>query len=235
MTAGNDAGRTYDCLWAEAQQAFQNGRVEIDPHLDKKAKDRRLGLTVIGQPAPAVQARFNAFLDQARQVAPGQYFYRDGEFHLTVLSLFTATELFEPHWHNLAAYRAAVDQAMLAKQAFSVHYRGVTASKSAVMVQGFAQGPQLDHLRAALRQALSDAGFGGGLDQRYAINTAHATVMRFKSQPDNLPEILALLRENRTTDFGSTTFRQLLLVKNDWYMSQEKVRVLARYHLANGA
>jgi len=54
-------------------------------------------------------------------------------------------------------------------------------------------------------------------------------VIRFTYQPEEVPKLIELLRRNRTTDFGKTTYQELQLVKNDWYMSQEKVGVLARY------
>jgi len=231
MMSGSSADETYTRLWAEAADHFQNGQVGIDPYLRDKEKDRRLGLSVIGRPDPAVGQRFVTFLNQVKLVTPNQYFYRDSEFHLTVLSLFTATEAFARHWRRLAAYRSAVDQALSNGQAFTVHYRGITASKNAVMIQGFVQGNQLAQMRASLRQALRAAGLGEGLDQRYAIETAHSTVLRFSSQPEDLAKLFDLLRQNRTTDFGKTTYQELQLVKNDWYMSQDKVEVLAQYSL----
>lgn len=234
MIAKSPVGEIYDRLWSEATTYFQSGRVEIDPFLAGRANDRRLGLSVIGRLEPAVNERFVSFLRKVKQVAPKQHFYRNSEFHLTILSLFTATEAFAPHWNNRAAYRAAVDQALSGGQAFTVHYQGITASKSAIMIQGFASGLQLNQLRVRLRQALRDAGLDGGLDERYIIDTAHTTVVRFKSPPGNLMGLLALLQQNRTTDFGATLFSELQLVKNDWYMSQDRVHVLARYPLTNG-
>jgi 2'-5' RNA ligase len=231
MVSGSSANETYTRLWAEAADHFQNGLVGIDPYLRDKEKDRRLGLSVIGRPDPAVGQQFVAFLNQVKLVAPNQYFYRASEFHLTVLSLFTATEAFERHWRRLVAYRSAVDQALSNGQALTVHYRGITASKNAVMIQGFVQGSQLAQMRASLRQALGAAGLAEGLDQRYAIETAHSTVLRFSSQPEDLAKLFELFGQNRTTDFGKTTYRELQLVKNDWYMSQDKVEVLAQYFL----
>lgn len=221
----------YERLWAEALTHFQKGLVGIDPYLRNKAGDRRLGLSVIARPGQAVSERFNTFLDQVKRVAPDQYFYRTSEYHLTILSLFTATEAVAPYWADLAGYRAAVDQALIDRHTFTIRYQGITASKNAVMVQGFAQGSRLNQLRAGLRQALHASGLGGGLDQRYAIDTAHSTVFRFVSRPKDMPQLLDLLRAHRTISFGETTFDNLQLVKNDWYMSQDKVEILAQYPL----
>ncbi len=100
------------------------------------------------------------------------------------------------------------------------------------MVQGFPLSPVLDQLRTELRQALRSRGLGAGLDQRYTIRTAHATVMRFRTQPRNLPELVEVLSSFRSRSFGQTTVATLQLVKNDWYMSTAKVEVLAEYELA---
>jgi 2'-5' RNA ligase len=231
VSAGSSAGETYDRLWAAASDYFRDGRVEIDPYLNDRRNDRRLGFTVIGRPDRAACEQFAAFLDQVRQVAPRQYYYQASDFHLTVLSLFTATTAFEPHWNNLAAYRAAVAHALMGARPFTIGYQGITASKNAIIIQGFPQDRQLDQLRDSLRQSLRAAGVGEGLDRRYIIGTAHSTVLRFASQPEDLSGLLVVLRKNRLTDFGQTTFRELQLVKNDWYMSQAIVEILARYPL----
>jgi 2'-5' RNA ligase len=232
MTDKDPAGEKYDRLWTESVTHFQAGQVGIDPYLPDKTNDRRLGLSVIGRPGLDVAARFTSFLDQLKQLEPYQYFYSEREYHLTILSLFTATELFEPHWANLVAYRAAVDRALLDAHPFTVRYQGITASKNAVMVQGFVEDQRLNHLRADLRRALRARGLGGGLDERYTLDTAHSTICRFASQPREMSNLLALLQDHRTTIFGETTFHRLQLVKNDWYMSQEKVEILAQYPLS---
>lgn len=233
MITGVAAGDTYARLWAEAERSFQDGQVGIDPYLRDKSNDRRLGLSVIGRPGPVLNEQFVSFLERLKQVEPKQYYYRAAEFHLTILSLFTATEAFELHWNRLEDYRAPVDRALASGPAFTVHYRGITASRQAVMIQGFTQGQQLARLRARLRQALRAAGLGGGLDRRYAIETAHSTVFRFAAQPKELSRLWALLREYRTADFGRSRFHDLQLVKNDWYMSQEKAEILAHYPLVD--
>jgi hypothetical protein len=72
---------------------------------------------------------------------------------------------------------------------------------------------------------------GEGLDQRYRISTAHVTVMRFQTQPRDLQQLVHTLASYREYDFGRTAFQTLQLVKNDWYMSADKVEVLEEYSL----
>lgn len=233
MTGGSrDLCEFYDSLWRKAIDYFDGtGQVRIDPHLADKAADRRLGLSVIGRPSPAVADAFSTLLHRLAQIAPHQYYYQPDEFHITVFSLFTATEAFEPYFAQSSRYLNAVRSALFTARRFEVVFQGITASSSAVMIQGFPKCPELNRLRDRLRESLREAGLGEGLDERYRISTAHVTVMRFQTQPRNLRQLVDTLASCREYDFGQMSFRTLQLVKNDWYMSSDRVEVLAEYPL----
>ena len=221
----------YDGLWQEAMDYFKTGKVQTDSFLLDRQNDRRLGLTVIARPNHEVVKQIGSMLDHLKQIDPDQYYYQNSEIHITILSLFTATEDFEPHFSNFSRYLAAVDTALSKAKQFSVEFTGITASKSAVMVQGFPRDAQLDEIRERLRQALGDSELGQGLDTRYRIRTSHSTVMRFQVQPRTIEPLTQALKTYRETDFGVTAFTRLQLVKNDWYMSTGRVEVLAEYSL----
>jgi 2'-5' RNA ligase len=224
-------GSLYDGLWKEAQTAFALGDVEVDRFLTNPQEDRRLGVTVIARPSAGVIEKFCGFVGRLEQVVPGQYFYRPGEMHVTVLSLFTAVE---DHGHLLARLPEYLDvcrEVLSDAKGFAVHFCGVTASRSSILAQGFPQDGYLENLREQLRVTLRRRDLGGGLDTRYHITTAHSTMMRFKSVPTDLPGLLNLLREYRGFPFGCTTIELLQVVKNDWYMSLEKTELLAEYML----
>jgi 2'-5' RNA ligase len=233
MTGGlHDLSGFYDSLWYEAIDHFDGtGQVRTDPHLADKAADHRLGLSVIGRLSPAVTGEFSALLHRLALVAPNQYYYQRDEFHITVLSLFTATDSSEPYFAQSAGYLAAVRSVLSTARRFEVAFQGITASSGAVMIQGFPRSPELNRLRDRLRDGLREAGLGEGLDERYRISTAHVTVMRFQTQPRDLRQLVDTLASYREHDFGQTAFRTLQLVKNDWYMSSDKVEVLEEYPL----
>ncbi len=87
----------YDHLWCQAQGKIRSGQIDLDPVLQAREPDQRRGLTVIAQPSPAVQQAVASFLRALRRLEPDQYYYTPSEFHLTVLSLFTATiEVLRP-------------------------------------------------------------------------------------------------------------------------------------------
>jgi 2'-5' RNA ligase len=219
----------YDSLWRSAVAAFEGGRVQLDPHLPGKQGDARRGYTLMIRPAPEVARRIDAFLAEFDAREPDQYLYRPTEFHVTLLSLFTATEDYQPYFERREAYIRAVDRALSAASQFAIHFRGITASPGTVMVQGFPQDGTFAGLRDAVRRELQLAGLGGGLDQRYRIRAAHATVIRFQQPPRDLPGMVRFLSGQRQRDFGTSPVRVIELVENDWYMSEDRVKVIKEY------
>ena len=221
----------YAQLWHGALHAWHHGTVALDPLLTQKQNDQRRGFTLILRPTPAMAHQFARFLAAVAAVEPSQYYYRPSEFHITVLSLFTATAAYQPYVAHQAAYLRAIDQALAGTHRFALHFRGITASPGAIMVQGFPCDDTLDGIRQRVRQELRRAGVGSGLDQRYPITTAHATVVRFQQPFRHLHALLHCLQRYRAHDFGAMAVDAIQFVANDWYMSAEKVCALRQYPL----
>jgi 2'-5' RNA ligase len=166
-----------------------------------------------------------------KRIAPDQYYYSPNQFHITVLTLFSATENFAPFFEKIPEYSKVFSSVLANKESFQITFKGITASRSAVMVQGFTQNAKLNQLRDQLREALQKRGLDEGLDTRYRMTTAHSTIMRFQTQPKNLQVLLDTLADFREYDFGQTSIKTLQWVKNDWYMSPENIDVLEEYQL----
>ncbi len=235
MTGQSSLQEQYAAFWSQAQTAFAGGSVTVDTHLAAKSQDRRRGATLIARPNAAVAERVSQVLAQIAIVAPEQYYYRAQELHVTVLSLFTVSEQPEPYLAQLPTYRSAIDSVLARVPAFSIRFDGFTATPSAIMVQGFPCGCRLDELREALRCAIQEAGLGQNLDQRYRIATAHMTTVRFVRPPHNLPALVAKLQTLRHCELGETRINAVQLVQNDWYMSQDKTRLLHTYPMYDEA
>jgi 2'-5' RNA ligase len=181
-----------------------------------------------------VREKVEDFLKQLAAVAPGQYFYRPEEFHVTVLTIISGTELWRPEIRQLAACRAVIAEVLARQNSFKIRFRGVTASPGAVMIQGFPTDDTLEKIRAELREAFAHSGLADRLDRRYKINSAHITAMRFCRPQADWKKLAALLEENRETDFGEMTAGRIQLVWGDWYASAETVRTLHEYPLTGG-
>jgi len=221
----------YDRLWTAGIRKIRSGQIEIDPILAAAEPDRRRGLTVVARPGPAVRHRVAAFLSRLRGLEPDQYFYAPAEFHVTVLSLFTATVKHAPFFARARQYTSAVDAVVSRFAQFQIDFKGITVSPGAIMIQGFVQTGLLNDLRDALRHELHFRGFVAGLDRRYRLETAHMTVARFRAPLRDSQRFAAMLERLRQTQFGAVNVRKLSLVKNDWYMTHQTVEMVKQYLL----
>jgi len=171
----------YDQLWSGAIGRIRAGKIEVDPVLQTLVPDQRRCLTVIARPSPTVRQRVATFLRELRRLEPGQYYYIPSEFHVTLLSLFTATVNFEPFFAQRERYFSAVDAALKKLEPIRIDFEGVTASPGTVMIQGFFETDRLNKLRDTLRGELRLRDLEEGVDQRYRLQTAHMTVVRFRA------------------------------------------------------
>jgi 2'-5' RNA ligase len=229
----NGSLQIYEQLWSEAVTAFERGAPEIDPALSGQTRDLRRGVTLVFRPSPPVRDRVKHFLDRLATVCPGQYFYQPEELHVTVLAIIPGTEFWRKEIRRLAACRAILDDVLSRQRAFSISFRGVTASPGTVLIQGFPAGDGLTRIRAALRAAFAQNGLGDLLDRRYKVTAAHMTALRFKKPEKHGPRLVSLLTENRRTDFGESEVNRLQLIWGDWYAARNIVRTLQEYSLSD--
>ena len=221
----------YDAIRDGAAAAIRAGDIELDPRL-AQGPDPRRGLTVIARPDAALAARFAQLLDALDTQAPGQYRHPPADMHLTILSLFTVCEDYHDQLRRLDDYRDAVRSAVAGVPSFDIDFRGVTASRGAVLAQGFPCSETLDALRERLRGALRARGLDASLDQRYRLVTAHATLMRFTRPLAQPRQFADALEEWRETPLGTMRVAQVGLVQNDWYMSSGSLRMIETLNLA---
>jgi len=227
----NATRQIYERLWHEAVSALERNEPELDFHLLNKPQDLRRGLALAFRPDGNVQGSISRFLHELAEAAPGQYFYRPEEFHVTVLSIIPGSERWQEKIQHLAAYQSVIGEVLQRHRKFSVTFQGVTASRGAVMIQGFPVDNTLARLREDLRECLGQNGFGDQLDVRYKINAAHVTVMRFCRADADWKRLLSLLQANRTTGFGEVRVANLELILSDWYASADRTRTFQKYKL----
>ena len=221
----------YDSMWSAARDRIAEGAVEIDPLLTRKNDDFRRGMTLLIRPAPEIRARIAAFLDRLREREPAQYYYDPAEFHVTFLAVFSATEKWQPAFARTPDFREAIAAAAKSLHPFTLHFTGLTASPTAIVLQGFTDSAALNAARDSLRAELSVRGLTESLDTRYRLETAHMTVVRFTQPLRDSRAFAHALDEARTHDFGAMTVDTLEFVQNDWYMSRDRTELVERYAL----
>lgn len=221
----------YEQLWQDAAAAFERGEAKINDYLPDKDTDPRRGVTLVFRPSAAVLDRVVKFLGRLEAVCPGQYFYRREEMHVTVISVITMTVLWREEMERFEQCRHMIGEVLNGQRPFKVDFRGVTAARDGVMIQGFPMDDGLAAIREALREAFARAGFGDMLDRRYKVTAAHISAMRFCRPGADMKQLLAFLNESRELDFGVCDVDRLELIWGDWYASTETVKVLEEYRL----
>ncbi|MCB0427191.1 MAG: mutarotase, partial [Mangrovimonas sp.] len=106
-----------------------------------------------------------------------------------------------------------------------------TASNSCIMVQGFVENKLLNEIRNNLRVEFNASNLEQSLDKRYAIQTAHSTVVRFRKQFKQKDRFLKLIDYFSDYNFGSFEVKNLELVYNDWYQRKTFVKKLHQFEI----
>ena len=221
----------YDQLWAQSSKRIRSGTIEIDPVLAQGQPDRRRGMTLLFRPSPRVREQIAKCLEEVRQLEPDQHYYHPGELHVTFLSLFSASADHEAIFDRTDKFIAAVASCVRALNPFPLSFFGITASPAAIMVQSFTDATRLNAARDRLRDELCARGLSEGARERYRLEVAHMTALRFRHPLRNGIAFAQALEKMRNRNFGQTEIDSLELVKSDWYMSRAITQPLYVFQL----
>lgn len=220
----------YNQMYTDAIQQIEADKYKID-HLIDSQQDNRSGITLIIQPDKNSKERIQNILHDFKKAEPNQYYYPDSDIHVTVMSIISCYAGFELSAINIADYKQVISSCIPKDTPIEIEFKGLTASPSCVMVQGFLLNDSLRILRENIRKAFRNSSLKQSIDARYTIQTAHATVLRFKQPLTNKEHFLQTLECFRDHYFGKANIRTLSLVHNDWYQRKEKVTELARFEI----
>ncbi|TGD78869.1 2'-5' RNA ligase family protein [Hymenobacter wooponensis] len=225
-----DLQQHYSTMRTEAYRHLTQGNVTLDPLIDS-TEDTRRGITLLARPPAVITARLEALLADFRAIEPAQYYYPASDLHITVLSIISCYSGFTLDRIDPVAYQDAIRGIAQQTRPFRISFSGLTASPSSIIVQGFPHDSGLEQLRNQVRNFFSGSGLQQSIDQRYSIQTAHSTVLRFKSPLRDASALLENLRLYEQEAFGSFDVDTLELVYNDWYQRAGNTILLEKYPL----
>lgn len=221
----------YDGMWQNALVHFRQGNIDVDNMIDSPEDDRR-GVTLLARPSAAVRSSITELLHELEPHLPGQYFYPTQDMHVTVLSVITCVPGFSADQIEAERYLEMIRDAIKPAQPFDIDFRGLTAAPAGLMIRGYPKNDSLAHLRDSLRNSFRASSLHHTIDQRYRIETAHITALRFRksiTDPESFVDRISLF-SNRS--FGSCTIDRLELVENDWYQRRDNQRQIGMILLA---
>lgn len=224
----------YDAMRTAAIAKIARGEAEIDDLIDSP-HDARYGLTLLARPPARVTSAIEGILADFRRFEPDQYYYPAADMHLTVMSIISCYSGFQLAMIDPGQYVDLVGTIACGARPFRVKFAGLTASAGSVIVQGFPQGNGLETLRQSIRHTFRSTGLQQSIDQRYSIQTAHATVVRFRKPLLNAAGVLAAVEKYRAWPIGTFEVDQVELVANDWYQRTANTVRLATYSLGTSS
>jgi 2'-5' RNA ligase len=220
----------YDNLYRESIQKIKSDDYQIDNLIDA-AFDNRFGMTLIVRPDSETKMNIQSFLNDLKAIEPDQYYYPATDIHVTVLSVISCFDGFDLTKISISDYVAVILKSITQLKSFKIHFKGITASPSCIMVQGFLGDDTLNDMRDALRVNFQNSNLMQTIDQRYSLQTAHSTVVRFKTKMTRIEDYIHALESYRNFDFGTSEVNVLELVYNDWYQRIENRKELYQFKL----
>ncbi|WP_433832404.1 2'-5' RNA ligase family protein [Flavobacterium anhuiense] len=220
----------YNQLYKTSSETISAGKYSIDSEL-KNESDSRFGITLLIRPNDEIKANIQTFIDELKKEEPEQYFYPDSDIHITVLSIISCSSDFTLNQISPNEYIEVICRSLVDVEKIQIHFKGITASPSALMIQGFPSDETLNNLRNRLRENFKNSGLQQSIDSRYSISTAHSTVMRFQEKLHDPKKLIEITEKFRDYDFGTFDVKNLELVYNDWYQRKTTTRVLGDFGL----
>lgn len=223
-----DLDELYRELRTDAFQAFSCGKEVWDPLIDDP-RDDRYGITLLLRPDDNVREHIREFLSEVSRVAPGQYPCPGSDLHVTVMSIISCYRGFTVDSIEPSAYGDIIRKALRGIPPFTYRFRGVTASPSCLMIQGYFPDNVLNAIRERLRSLFGQSGLQHSIDSRYRTESGHSTVLRFRRPLSDGSGLVEFLKQQSEREFGEFVVQEFELVANDWYQRAEKCRILQRF------
>ncbi|MBK7105210.1 MAG: mutarotase [Ignavibacteriae bacterium] len=220
----------YNNLFSDFVNKLKFSNVEVDNQLFSKA-DNRYGITLVIVPPEIVKQNIQQFVSELKIIEPEQYYYRNSDIHITVMSVISCYQNFSLDKIKIEDYLEVIKKSLINIKNFSIDFNGITGTQSAIMVQGFPSNNYLNILRDNLRKEFASTNLEQSLDKRYAIQTAHSTVVRFRNEIQHKEKFLQILEKYRNHEFGKFDVEEIIFVANDWYQKKEKVQILEKLTL----
>ena len=218
----------YNRLWFRSVDKFESDEFEPDTKIDDP-NDDRYGLTLLIRPSLKIRKKINDVLQKLRPYAPDQYYYPVSDMHITVLSIISCQPGFELDQINTEEYLSVIRSAVGKCAPFKIEVKGISASPSAIMICGYPEANALNMFREHIRHGFKNSSLYHTIDKRYALETAHITVFRFRETLSKPQLFTGALKEIKETSFGTDTVQELELVGNDWYQRKRNVKLIKKF------
>ncbi|GAA3624639.1 2'-5' RNA ligase family protein [Flavivirga jejuensis] len=218
----------YNDLYSRSIKKISSDQYEID-HLINASTDNRFGITLLIRPPIEVKNEIQKFINALKIIEPNQYYYKNSDIHITIMSIISCYNGFNLNDIDISKYIELIKESLIDISNLKIKLKGVTASPSCLMIQGFMSDESLNSIRNNLRDKFKNSNLQQSIDKRYSIQTAHSTVVRFTEKLNQKLKFLETIKAYKTYDFGTFNVKTIELVYNDWYQKEKYVTNLFEF------
>ncbi len=215
----------YNNMYQAAIGKIRNGEIVTDS-LIHDMLDTRRGLTVIIRPDEEIREKIHYFQERMRDIDHTQYYQPITDMHITVLSIISCAQDFKLDQIDVPKYVQIIKKSIHDISDIRLQFKGITASREAILIQGFPCNDQLEYLRRQLRINFKNTQLKQSIDARYTLSTAHITTARFQASLNEPKKFSVVLDYFRNFDFGCFKVNTIEFVYNDWYQKNHIVQKL---------
>ena len=90
---------------------IKNKEEKIDEYLNNR-EDRRMGLTLIIRPSEQIKEKIIKIEKEIQKVEPSQYFYKNYQYHITLMDFTTARQDFMYSKEQIKKYTKIVEDVL---------------------------------------------------------------------------------------------------------------------------
>lgn len=220
----------YIEMYRKSVENISTGNYIMDEYLGGKT-DKRFGLSLIVRPSKEVLEKIASFLNELKRSAPNQYYYPLSDIHVTIMSIISPQTGIDFEKLNMHDYNTLIKESLIFDKQIKINFKGVTASNSCIMLQGFVSDDSITQIRNNLRGIFKNSDLLHDIDKRYKIHTAHATVVRFQNEFIDLNGFLSTIERFKDVDFGSFELKYIEFTYSDWYHSVPNEEILFDYKI----
>lgn len=218
----------YNNLYKKSIAEISSDTYEIDEMIDSKY-DNRFGVSLLIRPSETVKFRIQNFINELKAIEPNQYYYPNSDIHITILSIISCYDDFELHTIEPSKYIELIKNHINFSEKTTIQFKGITIANSCVLLKGFTNNDSINTLRKNLRTEFKYSTLEQSLDERYLLQTSHATIVRLREKLTNKDGFLKKIDDFRAFDFGTFEVKAIELTYNDWYHRKERVTKLFEF------
>ncbi len=220
----------YNSLWLQSKNEILNNKYQVDNFLNKPFDTRR-GITLLARLEFKVLNKIIKFIEKCKTIEPDQYFYKNSDIHITILTIISCYENFTIDLINRNDYIEIIKKALSGINNFKIQFKGITASDSCIMIKGFPLNNDINIIRENLRKNFKSSKLTNSIDKRYRLITAHSTIIRFKNNLKNPIKLIELIEKYKKYNFGISNIKEFEFVFTDWYQRNENNKTLYTFKL----